>query len=570
MLDARAPESEIAAVSFHFAGRTRTLLHAAEHRQTFPGRDLAPLAKALDNLARECQARPIAPGVRLSGRIGRLLEPRWWTRNLRRELLRENEVSQHAQGHIRRNNDCYVTDHAVRAKRTRARINRLILEGSEVVNEDGLALNLAEVADKSISNPKLRRSELMVRCRGFEETAAYMRHSGVFLTITCPSRFHRFDANGRFNKRWTADCTPKAAQKYLCTIWSRMRAKWKRLGIHPYGFRIAEPHHDGCPHWHVELFLPPEQIGSFSAELFAAGSKNYGDGLLGAAGRYAMEDTPNERGAVQHRFKVVPIDPAKGSATGYIAKYICKNIDGYQENGDDIGLDFASGTSATEAAVRVRAWASTWSIRQFQQIGGPSVTVWRELRRLANDADQPVLAVPLFEAPRAAADRALWSLFWVLQGGPEVPRKELTLRPMYVTEECSGRYGDDTKRVRGVQGRDDDLGGLTLPLITRMHNWTVQASGRANVDDAMYAWRYTLAVRAKHPDMWAAMQRIETERLHSELRCGEAAAPWTRVNNCTKLAEVGHAMHALGMCGAIESVTHLVVEPKGVSEPDIH
>jgi hypothetical protein len=37
-----------------------------------------------------------------------------------------------------------------------------------------------------------------------------------------------------------------------------MRASFKRNNISPYGFRIAEPHHDDTPHWHILLFLEPE------------------------------------------------------------------------------------------------------------------------------------------------------------------------------------------------------------------------------------------------------------------------------------------------------------------------
>lgn len=94
-------------------------------------------------------------------------DTRWWTRNLRRELLRENESIEHAQGRVKRRPACYVSDHAVARRRAREKLTREILENLEVVNESGDAVNLMEAADASVSNPKLRRSELMVRCRGF-------------------------------------------------------------------------------------------------------------------------------------------------------------------------------------------------------------------------------------------------------------------------------------------------------------------------------------------------------------------------------------------------------------------
>lgn len=50
--------------------------------------------------------------------------------------------------------------------------------------------------------------------------------------------------------------------------------------------------------------------------------------MVQTMGEYAMHEEGEEKGATEHRFTEVKIDPAKGSATGYIAKYISKNIDG--------------------------------------------------------------------------------------------------------------------------------------------------------------------------------------------------------------------------------------------------
>jgi hypothetical protein len=268
-------------------------------------------------------------------------------------------------------------------------------------------------------------------------------------------------------------------------------------------------------------------MGWFTARQFVAGRDDHGTGLIGIAGAYAFQESPGEVGALKHRFTAVPMDPAKGSATGYLAKYISKNIDGEKDDGDSIGLDFASGKNAKASSKRVLSWAATWSIRQFQQVGGPSITVWRELRRLVGNCDQPLLKVSLIEGPRSAADRALWGLFWFLQGGPDVPRKALTLRPMYDTN-GKGKYGDPVTRVRGVLGRDDDNDGIEHSQITRTHTWTVQISGKAATEATQLEWSGWLKTRAKHAEFFAAYERIEEEK-----RDGEAIAPWTRVHNCT-------------------------------------
>jgi len=524
LLAPKAEEAEIAAVAQRHVSRVRSHLQAFGNRAN-TAHTTQELAGTLNGIAVACGARPVAPDVSLSGRIGRMVEPAWWRRNLRRELLRQNEAIEHAQGRIRRKDQCYVSDHAMKVGRIRAKANRATLERLEVANEDGEAFNLAQVADGSVSNPALRRSELMVRCRGFEETAKFMSHEAVLLTITCPSRFHRFNQAGGDNKNWKG-ATQKDGQKYLNETWKKIRAEWKRKGYAPYGFRVAEPHHDGCPHWHILLFAPADQMGWFVPRRFIADREDHGAGLIGVAGAYAMADSPSESGAVKHRFTSKMIDPAQGGATGYIAKYISKNIDGRKEDGSEMGVDFDSGTGAANGAKRVRTWAQTLGIRQFQQIGGPSVTVWRELRRLGKDLDQP-LQLELFEGPRAAADRSLWSLFWVLQGGPEVPRSQLTLKPHYVKEQ-GGKYGEEIKRVKGVTCHED---GETL--VTRLHTWTVQLAGLAEVD------AHWARFHGGDRDFYRAYESL------SDFEGGEAD-PWTGVNNCTDSIETDEAaeLHA--------------------------
>lgn len=502
MLDTRAQDHEIKAHALWSIGRVKTLLYGIG-KTSHAATSGAELAQGLDTIARNCHARPCAEEVTLSGRIARMTDAAWWTKNLRRETVKRNEVIEHAAAKIRRKGQCYASDHAHKMKAIRAKANRKTLEGLEVVNEAGQAFNLQEIADKSVSNPKIRRGELMVRARGFEEAAEFMGHKAIFLTITCPSRYHRFAGTGAENRNWE-EATPRDAQDYLCATWAKIRAAWGRREIAPYGFRVAEPHHDACPHWHILLFVNADQVQD----------------LCSIAQRYALQDTPGERGALKHRFTVERIDTTKGSATGYIAKYIAKNIDGLNEAGDNVGLDFASGTKASDASARVKTWATTWGIRQFQQIGGPSVTVWRELRRLGEAAESAQR--DLFQNAQAAADRACWFSFWMLQGGPEVSRAALPLRPFYAADSL-GKYGDAVSRIKGITHRTD-TGELFLQ--TRIHEWTVQRAGAALVD-ADYTERLD--------DMTAAENVSRFLREAQEFGIGFPGhrPAWTGVNNCT-------------------------------------
>lgn len=410
----------------------------------------------------------------------RVCKEDWWRRGLRAIAARSLEQICRNLGMVSCKRAPYVSDFTLSRRALQKYRNRETLMAMEAENQEGFKATLAEMSDASVSNPVNRRNELMVRMRGFEECATAIGFDGLFLTLTCPSRFHAVLHNGKPNPKY-AGATPAEAQAYLCDTWAKIRAKWHRIGIRTFGFRIAEPHHDGTPHWHLMLFFAPDQTDA-AATVFRA---------------YALASDPHEPGAQKYRCEIVKIDPSKGTAAGYIAKYVSKNIDGYGMGSE---LDEETGHFVIETAQRVEAWGSTWGIRQFQQIGSASVTVWRELRRIRGELDS---ATPEeLEQIRAACDAGDWARFVDLMGGPLVERKALPVRALHLSpgdfgpvhpSENETKYGELSTRIMGVILRGAHR------HITRIHQWRIQRV---------------------EPD-----QNLNLGRL--------PGAPWTCVNNCT-------------------------------------
>jgi hypothetical protein len=413
------------------------------------------------------------------GKTARLVDDLWWRRSIRKAVGRSVEHSAIRIGLVHRRAGIYASNETVERRSQQKRRNAKLLESIEATNELKQKYKLSELSRLGVSNPEIRRAELMTRIAGFEQFADEQQHIGMFYTITAPSSYHaRLSISGDINPKYQ-DSTPREAQAYLVKIWSRMRAKLQRRGFSPYGFRVVEAHHDGTPHWHLLLFMPAQQEEEISAIIKV----------------YALAQDGDEAGAAKNRFIAVKIDKSRGSAAGYIAKYIAKNIDGL--GGVDDFADYQTGASAADSSKRVEAWAACWGIRQFQQIGGAAVTVWRELRRLGDSFG----GSSVLDYAAAAADAGNWARYLQIMGSS---RKDAPIRLLKVWTDEEGRYGEAIGYQ--VKGLHDAESGFDV--VTRVHTWE--------------------------------LKRVENEAEKNEDFKGlefesgaDFSPPWSSVNNCT-------------------------------------
>ena len=477
---------------------------------------------------------------------------RWWRRALRRSRSREAEALAIEIGMVTRRRQLYASHDAVNMRRAQKRRNQAVLDAMVAINELGESFKLSELVDKSVSNPALRRVELMCRMSGFESIAQGLELAGEFVTLTAPSRFHSHHAaSSTRNSKWDGS-SPRDTADYLCRVWSRITSALDRAGIRIFGMRIAEPHHDATPHFHCLFFLRKQDRRNFRlivaryavredrAELGLNYACNKADAMrqaraLRATGTHESLKVLAERidwetrfwqsisngvwKAIKARVDFKAIDWTRGTATGYLIKYVAKNIDGRRQDGESAGVDYEAaedidgGNDMMATARRADAWAATWGIRQFQQVGGPPVTVWRELRRWeVEGADNTI------ELAAIAADVGDWGRFVEVMGGWEQRRRAMPLKAITRPATVPNRYGEEgMPSILGVV--DVETGFLA---ITRTHVWEIQ---------------------------------------RDVTQSGRAATAWTRVNNSTKSTFTGKA--------AIPVPAHFEEMDRAATEKDI-
>lgn len=525
---------------------------------------------------------------------------RWWTRQLktiRRQFLELLEIATGQVGKDlyhdkkskkfkRRGISPYSSKQAQREFNFAQASGRQFLEMMELQSSDGDVISLIEAVKSGMANPTNRRNELMLRIRETEELADEMGYVGVFYTITCPSRFH---AN---SSKWHGE-TPKDAQNYLTQTWARARSKLNRRGLKYFGVRVVEPHADGCPHWHMMLFMPKNKLqevnailrwyfiqedktelydyygpvqtrakvvnewvdinthgthiktlekcvsyraGTKKSELFKTYKQKRREwGLKKSQGKKAKAPSKFYR-TFSPRFDAIKMDKSKGSAASYIAKYISKNIDGYQLSDHE---DAETGENLQEQANPVLAWASTWNIRQFQFQGSPSVTVYRELRRMPKGK---AISDETIEPIRHAADTANWKDYVKLQGGMCIGRAA-NFKSMYEETQMGNDYAEVVRRIKGIV-TNVSIESKLHRMINNVYNVTTETSLKTRLVE------------------WTRQLKGTAEKLNAKdnTNVGAADLSWTSGNNCTPIAAGSRAELLLDMMGTSKSDVDEVIK----------
>jgi hypothetical protein len=217
---------------------------------------------------------------------------------------------------------------------------------------------------------KAQFTEMYIELKALEKLAVEKEMTWLFVTLTCPSRFHSNPNNGNCSYQ---GATIKEAKDYLQErfryfVKRTHKPKHSHLKFsidNAFGKKILEANQDATPHFHVILFCYESNISDYK-ELF---SEVFGEKGLDI--RQAGYDENNN--------KIVEKDVA--SAASYVSKYLLKQFDL-----EVVGKD---GDIVSSSSNQMTVWRSMTQFRSHSSFGYKStLTKYRLSRSIINASRQ--------------------------------------------------------------------------------------------------------------------------------------------------------------------------------------
>jgi hypothetical protein len=277
----------------------------------------------------------------------------------------------------------------------------------DIIDEAGVRVPL----DVVIRNADAaRRSQWYAMTLGLAERAKRERMIAVFVTCTLPGQYHANPAKGANSHN--PEFSPTVGAEELCRRWSRVRARFQKSGVRYFGIRTIEPHSDGTPHYHFQLWVAPDDYQAFFD---------------------ALDDHFNDGRRIPTAALKIKIWKGKGAAAAasYVMHYVMKAL--HRPRSD---------VPESAQLDRARAWMKHVGVRRIALIGLAKGAMgrWQAAYRLVRETE-PQTCSQTRKLVRAMRKRQ-WASALALAGAFRDQEVYVT-----VTETVENRWGDPVKKT---------------------------------------------------------------------------------------------------------------------------
>jgi hypothetical protein len=440
------------------------------------------------------------PGTTVESQYARTRSVQFWRRALTVRVTQAREQFFLRLGMLGKQRELYASDFGVDARDSQMRVQEkwmrdTVLVSASLHDSKCKPVNHKEIRLADIAKgPKERFAKIYSFVKAMDLLSIEQNLSAAMLTITLEPEWHPNPWNGTEN--WNGK-SPREAHKTFCERWQAVQRDLHRIGIRLSGLRVAEPHRDACPHYHIWLLYRPEHetkillaiMDYFPLKLKVrspTAEKPYAEDVIyetreDFAARVCRPCLGRRDGA---QVEFSKIDREKSKAASYVTKYLMETLLTKNDDNSEDMLPNSSGNdednnspektnetpkqdnkpSKSKHAPRVNAFRSIWGIKRGQLFGvAKCLTAWDELRRMNYAPENAVLrnlwsiargGVAEGRIGKGSGQRGDARAFLEALGGLDAARnskpnsKRLILARL--VEEGANKYGDAIKKTVGI------------------------------------------------------------------------------------------------------------------------
>lgn len=322
---------------------------------------------------------------------------------------------------------------------------------------------------------KIKLAERLAITKAMELDARHKEMDCLFFTVTCPPEMH---PNPKYGKQSYDGTHIQEATRFLN---QKMSASFKELSKKHisrekgdiFGFRVIEPHDDGCPHIHCLLFVRRKHLQTILEEIIKAFDyinlftfkrrlRSDFHNKIGLLLKSLLNSSKNECKTPSTHFKLIKKDRFrhdKASPSSYLFKYMFEDYDAAIK-GDIDSVAFGTAT-----------WRKFVGARSYSIIGWKGfVSAWRNFRKVPEES--------LLSASAAISGPVLRSkgleIINIKQCGKLIKRLKKDVRPAHqrmlefkrmldensfrwVNEEYLNKFGEKTTKKAGISLYNEKL-----------------------------------------------------------------------------------------------------------------